>query len=186
MSDVSEVFCYCLRISPLFQVGSLSWEHSGSWFWLTCKTLRSSCTVWSGPRYSSLQAFLFWWRYVEFPSDELPFLIRLFVWLWKTEHVSFLGTCLRSSSFVFPLLSFTNWPCSHVIFWYLSPSRHFPGSCPAAAHRLYWRTDGAAYKSELFLLILHSLIICLPFEIRHRWDHIAFLYAPHLFCIFWL
>lgn len=75
----------------------------------------------------------------------------------------------------FPLVFY--WLFTDVIFSYLFPSRHFPGSCPTAAHRLHWRTDGAAYKSELFLLILHSLIIFLPFKFRYGWDHIACLYA---------
>lgn len=39
--------------------------------------------------------------------------------------------------------------CSDVTSSSRLPSPPFSGSCPAAAYRLHWRTDGTAYKSEL-------------------------------------
>lgn len=53
-----------LSVFSLSQAGSPSWAPCGFWFWLTCRTLRSSCTGWSGPRCSSLLPSLFWWRYL--------------------------------------------------------------------------------------------------------------------------
>lgn len=61
-----QLFLRCfffLLFPPLcLQVGSPSSVLSGFWFWPTCRTLRSSCTGWSGPRCSSSPPSLFWWR----------------------------------------------------------------------------------------------------------------------------
>lgn len=72
LSEKTMIYFFCRWVFPswclLFfpsQVGLLSWEHCGFWFWLTCKISRSSCTGWSGPHYFSLLASLFWWRYLK-------------------------------------------------------------------------------------------------------------------------